>query len=332
MKIEKILISQPAPPDLEKSPWRNLISTYKVDITFFKFFDIVGISASEFRKTRIHFGDFTAVIMNSKNSVDHFFRMAKELRVAIPEDTKYFCTTESISLYMQNYTQYRKRKMFFGQQSFADLLEVMSKHREEKFLFPCSDEKQTEYTKALDKAKFKYTKAPLYRAEPKDLSKFNMKDYDMLCLFSPSGVRSLLHSFPNFAEKPSPVAAFGSSTQAALNAAGIPITIAAPTKVAPSMAMAIENYINGKPNEVPTLPKTTASRSSKSSAKNSSSQITTTGRNGVTKTKSVFASKDKYRKLMEEKKAKSAARRAERATEKARKEAEAALKAKENPQ
>ncbi|MBQ2508527.1 MAG: uroporphyrinogen-III synthase [Bacteroidales bacterium] len=328
MKIEKILISQPEPADLEKSPWRTLINTHKVDITFFKFFDIVGISASEFRKTRIHFNDFTAVIMNSKNSVDHFFRMAKELRVSVPEDIKYFCATESISLYMQNYTQYRKRKMFFGQQSFSDLLEVMAKHRDEKFLFPCSDEKQTEYTKALDKAKFKYTRAPLYRAEPKDLTHFNLKDYDMLCLFSPSGVRSLLHSYPNFAEKPVPVAAFGSSTQSALHAAGIPITISAPTKLAPSMAMAIENFINGKPNELPPPPKTPGSRS-KSSTKVSSSHITTT-KNGVTKTKSVFVSKEKYRKLMEEKKAKSAARRAERAAERARREAEALMKANEN--
>lgn len=325
MKIEKILISQPEPADLEKSPWRNLIVNHNVDITFFKFFDIAGISASEFRKTRIHFGEYTAVIMNSMNSVDHFFRMAKELRVSISEETKYFCTTEKIALYIQNYTQYRKRKMFFGQQNFGDLLEIMGKHREEKFLFPCSDEKQTEYTKALDKAKFKYTKAPLYRAEPKDLTGFNLKDYNLICLFSPSGVRSLLHSFPNFAEHPVPVAAFGTSTHAALNQAGIKPLILAPTKTAPSMAMAIENFINGKQQDAVISSKVSTSRTAKSTTAKATGTTTTTAT--AKRTKSVFTSKAKYKQLMEEKKAKSAARRAERAAEKARKEAEAAAQA-----
>ena len=162
MKVKKILVSQPEPADLEKSPYKNLVTKYGVDITFYKFFEVVGLSVSEFRKSRIHLGDYTAVIFNSKNSVDHFFRLAKELRENIPDTMKYFCSTEAIAHYLQNYIQYRKRKIFFGNQYFADLIEILSKHREEKFLFPCSDEKQTEYTKMLDKAKFKYTKATMY--------------------------------------------------------------------------------------------------------------------------------------------------------------------------
>jgi uroporphyrinogen-III synthase len=146
MKIKKILVSQPEPADLEKSPYKNLVTKYGVDITFFKFFEVVGLTVSEFRKSRIHLTEYTAVIFNSKNSIDHFFRLAKELREVIPDSMKYFCTSEAIAHYLQNYIQYRKRKIFFGNQYFSELIEILSKHREEKFLFPCSDEKQTEYT------------------------------------------------------------------------------------------------------------------------------------------------------------------------------------------
>lgn len=320
MKVRKILISQPEPVDFENSPYRNLKVNHNVELTFFKFFDIVGISASEFRKTRIHFAEYTAVIFNSKNSVDHFFRMAKELRESVPEKMKYFCSTEAIALYMQNYIQYRKRKIFFGtQQYFADLLEVMSKHREEKFLFPCSDEKQTEYTKLLDKAKYKYTKAPLYRAVPKDMKHINLEDFDMVAVFSPIGVRALLQNYPDIKDKSIMIAAFGSSTHAALNAAGIKLTVAAPTKSSPSMAMAIENFILGKQQDPVISSKPSSTKAMRGRAGVSS--MSAKG-NGVKKTKSVFTSKAKYRQLMEEKKARSAAKRAARAAEKARKEAE----------
>lgn len=316
MKIKKILVSQPEPPDLEKSPYKKLINDYKIDITFYKFFTVEGITATEFRKSRIHISEYTAIIFNSKHSVDHFFRMVKELREVVPESMKYFCSTETIAFYLQNYIQYRKRKIFFGNQHFADLIDVMSKHRDEKFLFPCSDEKQTEYTKLLDKAKFKYTKAPMYRSVPRDLKHLDVKDYDLIALFSPIGVRSLVLNFPNIKEEQVLIAAFGVSTHAALNAAGIKIAIAAPTKTSPSMAMAIENYILGKQQDAVIVVKPTVLKSTKSTHSTKST--------GVKKTKSVFVSKTKYKQLMEEKKAKAAARRAERAAEKERKEAELA--------
>lgn len=311
MKIKKILISQPAPADLEKSPYRNLINKHNIDITFYKFFEVVGIPASEFRKTRIHIGEYTAIIFNSKNSIDHFFRMLKELRETVKEDMKYFCSTEAIALYLQNYIQYRKRKVFYGNQYFSDLLEVMGKHRDEKFLFPCSDEKQTEYIKALDKAKFKYVKAPMYTSQPRDLTRFNLNDFDIIALFSPIGVRSLVKSFPDVKDRNNIIAAFGSSTHAALKEQGIKLTIAAPTQAAPSMAMAIENYILGKEPETVIANK---SEMNKHGVKNT---ITT-----VKKAKPVIANKEIYKQRMEEKKAQAAARRAERAAEKARKEAE----------
>ena len=125
MKVKKILISQPEPADLEKSPYKNLVSKYGIEITFYKFFEVVGLTATEFRKSRIHLSEYTAVIFNSKNSVDHFFRLAKDLREVIPDTMKYFCATEAIALYLQNYIQYRKRKIFFGNQYFSDLIEVL---------------------------------------------------------------------------------------------------------------------------------------------------------------------------------------------------------------
>lgn len=316
MKVKKILISQPAPADLEKSPYRNLINKHGIDITFFKFFEVVGIPASEFRKTRIHIGDYTAVIFNSKNSIDHFFRMLKELRETVSEEMKYFCSTEAIALYLQNYIQYRKRKVFFGNQYFSDLIEVLSKHRDEKFLFPCSDEKHTEYTKALDKAKFKYTKAPMYTSQPKDLTKFKLEDFDVVALFSPIGVRSLVKSFPDVKDSNVMIAAFGTSTHAALKEQGIKLSIAAPTKSAPSMAMAIENYLMGKAQEHVIVSKGEPVRHSSKSASSSTHK----------KAKPVIANKEIYKQRMEEKKAQAAARRAARAAEKARLEAEAKKK------
>ena len=311
-KIKKLLISQPAPADLEKSPYRNLVHKHNVDITFYKFFEVVGIPATDFRKTRIHISDYTAVIFNSKNSIEHFFRMLKELRETVSENMKYFCSTEAIALYLQNFIQYRKRKVFFGNQYFSDLLEVMGKHRDEKFLFPCSDERQTEYTKALDKAKFKYTKAPMYTSKPRDLKHLDIDSFDAIALFSPIGVRSLVKNFPDIKEHNVLIAAFGTSTHTALKENGIKLNIAAPTQSSPSMAMAIENYILGKAQESVV---TTKGEGGKHGVRN------TIASNTPKRNKPVIANKEIYKQRMEEKKAQAAARRAARAAEKAAKEA-----------
>ena len=306
MKVKKILLSQPEPADLEKSPYKNLIQKHGIDITFYKFFEVVGISASDFRKTRIHLSDHTAVIFNSKNSIEHFFRMMKELRETVNEDMKYYCSTEAIALYLQNFIQYRKRKVFYGNQYFSDLIEVMNKHRDEKYLFPCSDEKQTEYTKA-----------PMYTSQPRDLTKFNIDDYDIIALFSPIGVRSLVKSFPDIKEHNVLIAAFGTSTHAALKEHGIKLSIGAPTHSAPSMATAIENYILGRDQD------SVISRKSESTKTGIRNTINTAPK----RAKPVIANKEVYKQRMEEKKAQAAARRAERAAEKAKKEKEAAEKA-----
>jgi hypothetical protein len=237
--------------------------------------------------------------------------MLKDLRETISEDMKYFCSTEAIALYLQNYIQYRKRKVFFGAQYFSDLVEVLGKHRDEKFIFPCSDEKQTEYTKALDKAKIKYTKAPMYTSQPRDLSKFRLEDFDAVALFSPIGVRSLVKNFPDVKDSDVIIAAFGSSTHSALKDQGIKLTIAAPTQSAPSMAMAIENFILGKEQDAVIA---TRGDASKHGPKNNASS--------AKKAKPVIANKEIYKQRMEEKKAQAAARRAARAAERAKQEKE----------
>ena len=332
MELKKILVSQPKPSDIEQSPYRNLVKKYNVDITFFKFFDVVGVTASEFRKSRIHLHEYSAVIFNSKNAVDNYFRLAKELRVTIPDSMKYFCTSEAIANYLQNYIQYRKRKVFFGQQYLSELLEIMSKHREENYLFPCSEDRMTDFTKQLDKGKFHYTRAMMYYSQPKDLTHFNLKEFDMIVLFSPNGVKALRQSFPDLKHGDIAIAALGTSTHAALTAAGLNLDIAAPTKVSPSMALAIENYILGKDQGQVIVPKTIttaskskggstpSSRSTASSHGNSSQQTASaTGK----KQKPLIADKAKYKQLQEMRRQQAAARRAERAAARASQQAKA---------
>ncbi len=312
MEVKNILISQPEPSNLEKSPYYPLIEKYDANLTFFKFFDIVGVPVAEFRKSRIHINDYSAVIFNSKNAIDHFFRISKELREPPADSMKYFCTTKALALYLQNYVQYRKRKVFHSEQTFADLIDLMMKHKEERFLFPCSSEKQTENTKMLDKGKFKYTKAIMYRSIPKDLTHFDLSEFDMIALFSPIGVKSLLDSFPNIAGNDNIyIAGFGTATHAAINAAGIKLAIAAPSKNAPSMPAAIENFILDKEQGATIVSKP-------SSLKKSASK-----KNAGKKNKSVFTNKSKLKQMLEEKKAANAAKRKQRQLEKAQKEAEA---------
>lgn len=297
-KIKNILISQPEPVNIEKSPYRNLVEKHKLKLHFFKFFDVVGIDPKEFRKQKVYFQEYTAIIFNSKNSVDHFFRLAKELREEMPDTMKYFCSSEAVALYLQNYIQYRKRKVFYAKQHLAELIDIMLKHKEEKFLFPCSEEAQTEYIKLLDKSKLNYTKASMYRSVPKDLKKIKMEQYDMVAVFSPQGVKALVQNFPSFDSEKTIVAAFGTTTHTALSEAGIKLTVPAPTKAAPSMAMAIEDFVMGKEPEPVIVVKPSSLK--KATPKKSVAEK---------KTKSVIADKEKYNQMMEEKKAALAAKR-----------------------
>jgi len=238
-----ILVSQPQPTDLEKSPYGDLTRKYNVGIDFQKFINIEGIPSKEFRQSRINLLDFSAVIFTSRNAVDHYFRMAKELRADIPQTMKYFCMSESTAFYLQKYVQYRKRKIFHGKQSFDDLLEIIRKHKEEKYLLPCSDIHKASISKMLDDSLITYTKGIFYKTLASDLSHVDIKKYDMLIFFSPSGIASLLKNFPEFKQNSTVIGAFGPTTTKAVKDAGWTLNIEAPTKTAPSMTMAIEEFL-----------------------------------------------------------------------------------------
>lgn len=243
VKIKNILISQPEPADLMKSPYGNLSQKYKVKIDFRKFISVAGVTASKFRKDKVYIQDHTAIIFTSRNAVDHFFRIAKEMRVEIPETMKYFCISEATAFYLQKYVQYRKRKIFNGKQNFNDLLEIIKKHKDEKFLLPCSDIYKLKLITLLDQAKVNYTKAIIYKTLASDLTDVDIEKYDLIVFFSPAGVKSLFKNFPDFKQNHTMVGAFGPTTTKAAQDAGLDLGIVAPSKAALSMTVAIENYL-----------------------------------------------------------------------------------------
>lgn len=243
MKIKSILVSQPQPADISKTPYGDLMKKYGVTFTFEKFIKLDGVTASELRQEHVKLPDYTGIILTSRNAVDHFFRIAKEMRYNIPETLKYFCINESTALYLQRYVQYRKRKVFYGNQTINDLIDIMKKHRDEKYLYCCSDITSDSTTEMLTAAKLNYTKAVMFRTVPADLKDIKIEDYDMLVFFSPAGIVSLKTNFPGFVQKDVCIAGFGDATCQAVVDAGYDLTFKAPTETAPSMTMAIEEFL-----------------------------------------------------------------------------------------
>lgn len=242
MKIKKILVSQPK-PTTPKSPYFDLAEKSNVKIDFRPFIQVEGIDAKDFRKQKINILDHTAVIFTSRTAIDHFFRICEETRVAVPETMKYFCISEATAFYLQKYIVFRKRKIFHSTGKFADLVDVIKKHKEEKFLVPLSDIHKQEIPDLLNKAKVKYTKAIFYRTVSSDLSDIKEIDYDILVFFSPSGIASLFQNFPDFKQNDIVIASFGPATAKAVTEAGLRLDIQAPMPQAPSMTAALEMYI-----------------------------------------------------------------------------------------
>lgn len=242
MKIKKILVSQPKPQN-EKSPYFELAKKHNLKIDFRSFIHIEGIAAKEFRQSRIDISSYSAVIFTSKTAIDHFFRICEEMRVPILDSLKYFCVSESIAYYLQKYIIYRKRKVFVGTNNFKGLMELILKHNEEKFFVPLSDMHKPEIPEQLNKNKINYSIAILYRTICSDLSDLSNVNYDILVFFSPSGIKSLLKNFPDFKQNNTKIAAFGPTTTQAVKKAGLHLDIEAPTSKAPSMTMALEQYI-----------------------------------------------------------------------------------------
>lgn len=246
-RIKTVLITQPK-PDTEKSPYYELAKKYNIDLDFHPFIRVEGISAKEFRKQKVEVTNYSAVIFTSRNAIDHFFRMCEEMKIPVSQDTKYFCITESVALYLQKFILYRKRKVFYGGDGTnKSMFDVINKHKEnEKFLYPCSENQQdNEIVNWLKSNNCGYATPFMYRTISNDVKEIlNGKSYDIICFFTPSGVKSLLDSFPSFVQNGTMLGAFGNNTSKAIEQAGLTLQIKAPQPQAPSMVAALELYLS----------------------------------------------------------------------------------------
>ena len=242
LKVKTILVSQPKPEN-DKSPYFDLAEKLKLKVDFRSFIHVEGVPVLEFRKQKINLLDFAGVIFTSRNAVDHYFRMAEEMRITIPDSMKYFCTSESTAYYLQKYVVFRKRKIFHGKQKLTDLLPLLNKHSEDNFLLPTSDLLKADIPISLEKAKISYERGVFYRTVCSDLSDLAEVSYDILVFFSPSGIKSLFQNYPEFKQNETRIACFGPTTKLAAEEMGLKVDVPAPTKSSPSMTMAIEAYV-----------------------------------------------------------------------------------------
>jgi uroporphyrinogen-III synthase len=243
LKIKKILVSQPH-PTTEKSPYFDISEKYNVKIDFRPFIKVEPIFAKEFRTQRISIPDYTAIIFNARHGIDHFFRLCEEMRITIPETMKYFCVSESVALYLQRYIHYRKRKVFFGATGkLVELVTIMNKHLEEKYLFITSDVQNEDTISTLEKLKADYNKAVMYKTVSNNFGPDEEFNYDMLLFFSPMGINSLMKNFPDFIQGDIQIGCFGATTSQAVRDAGLRLDIEAPLPGVPSMTMALENFL-----------------------------------------------------------------------------------------
>jgi uroporphyrinogen-III synthase len=240
-KIQTILVSQPKP---ERSPYYELEKKYNLQIDFRPFIHVEPVSEKEFRKFKIRPDDFSAIILTSKNSIDHFFSICEEMRIKMSPDTKYFCISEAIANYLQKFIVYRKRKVFVGTKTIQDLAPALLKHKsKEKFFVPCSNLGALPVTTFLEDNGFDWQEGMMYRTVSSDLSDLSDITYDMLVFFSPLGIQSLFDNFPDFQQNETRIAVFGKSTAQAALEKGLQVNIAAPVEGAPSMTMALEHYL-----------------------------------------------------------------------------------------
>ena len=242
MKVKTILVSQPE-PKVENSPYFEIEQKHKVKIDFRPFIHVEGVEAKEVRHQKIDLNNFTAIILTSKNSIDHFFRVAEEMRFKVPETLKYFCQSEAVAYYLQKYVVYRKRKIYVGQKDFEDLAPLIKKYKDEKFLLPASEQLNAEIPSLLNGLKVDWTEGTFYRTVMCDLSDLADVKYDILTFFSPTGIKSLFMNFPDFKQGNTRIAVFGTSTQKEALESNLRVDIMAPSPEAPSMTMALEKYI-----------------------------------------------------------------------------------------
>jgi uroporphyrinogen-III synthase len=242
MKVKTILVSQPE-PKVENSPYFELQNKHKVKVDFRSFIHVEGVNAKDVRTQKIDLNNYTALILTSKNSVDHFFRVAEEMRYKVPEDLKYFCQSEAVAFYLQKYVVYRKRKIYVGQKDFVDMTSLFKKYKDEKYLLPSSDQLNADIPQTLNALKVDWTPGTFYKTVMSDLSDLKDVYYDVLAFFSPTGIKSLFKNFPDFEQNNTRIAVFGSTTQKEALDHGLRIDILAPTPETPSMTMALEKYV-----------------------------------------------------------------------------------------
>ncbi len=242
MKVKTILVSQPE-PKIENSPYFDLIEKQKVKIDFRPFIHVEGVSGKDVRSQKVDLTKYTAIILTSRNSVDHYFRIAEELRFKVPDTMKYFCLSEAVAYYLQKYVVYRKRKIYVGKRTFSELAPLIKKYKNEKFLLPTSDKLKPEVPLVLNELKVDWKEATFYKTVISDLSDLRDVYYDILVFFSPSGIESLFENFPDFDQKDTRIAVFGNTTVKAATEQGLRVDIQAPTPETPSMTMALEKYI-----------------------------------------------------------------------------------------
>lgn len=242
MKVKTILVSQPE-PKVENSPYLQIVEKQKVKIDFRPFIHVEGVVAKDVRQQKIDLTKFSAIILTSRNSVDHFFRVAKEMRFDVPDTMKYFCQSEAVAYYLQKYVVYRKRKIYVGKRNFPELAPLIKKYKDEKFLLPSSDVLKPDVPETLDALKIDWKRGIFYKTVASDLSDLKNVYYDILAFFSPSGIESLFKNFPDFKQNDTRIAVFGDTTMKAAEDAGLRIDIKAPTAETPSMTMALEKYI-----------------------------------------------------------------------------------------
>ena len=242
MKVKTILVSQPEPSS-EKSPYNRLKNKHKLTIDFRPFIHVEGVDAKEVRQQKIDFKNYNNIILTSRNAVDHFFRLCKDMRFSVPDSTKYFCLSEAVAFYLQKYVVYRKRKIYVGGRTFEDLSKQIAKYQEESYLIPCSNALSPIIPKMLNELDVKWVQGTFYNTVISDLSSLKDVYYDVLVFFSPSGIESLFSNFPDFKQNNTRIAAFGKSTVKAAKDAGLRIDINAPTPKVASMSKALDIYI-----------------------------------------------------------------------------------------
>jgi uroporphyrinogen-III synthase len=244
LRIRKVLVSQPK-PTTEKSPYLDIAEQHGLKVEFRSFIKVEGVSAREFRQERINILDYTAVVFTSRTSIDHFFRMCNELRIAVPDTMKYFCVSEAIAFYLQKYIVYRKRKIFFGDKKVEDMTKVFQKHKTENFLIPLSDVHKENVPGLMEDLHLKYTKSVFYKTVSSDLARegFDISEFDVMIFYTPAGIKSLFQNYPDFQQGETVIGAFGAATAVAAEEAGLRLDIKAPTEVAPSMTMALEQFV-----------------------------------------------------------------------------------------